>query len=503
MLEYLVIAAVVLSAASVILLLYLYAKLGASVAHQGEMKAAFENLERSGERLERLLREELGRNRDESAATARQNREELAASVRELRAAVEQRLQTFGEESGRGAEATAQRLADQKAVLDEKLRQVLLDNASGAKQLRDDVAGSLRGVNESVLKVMREMADGQNAQLQALAAQFASMTQGNQQNFETLKGAVEARLKTIQEDNAKQLEQMRLTVDEKLQGTLEKRLGESFKQVSDRLEAVHKGLGEMQVLATGVGDLKRVLTNVKTRGTWGEVQLEAMLEQALNRDQYEKNFLVRDSGERVEFAIRLPGQGEEPVWLPIDAKFPIDDYQRFLDATDKCDAAGAEAASVQLERRIRDCADDICTKYLNPPLTTDFAILFLPVEGLFADVVRRPALVESLQRDCRVMIAGPTTLWSLLTSLQMGFRTLAIQKRSSEVWNLLSSVKAEWAKYEGILEKVQKKLGEASSTIEKAQTRTRVIGRRLKDVEELPAAEPSLFVPLPDEEPRK
>jgi DNA recombination protein RmuC len=248
----------------------------------------------------------------------------------------------------------------------------------------------------------------------------------------------------------------------------------------------------MQSLAAGVGDLKKVLTNVKTRGTWGEVQLGAMLEQVLTPDQYAANVAVKEGGERVEFAIKLPGRGEageEVVWLPVDAKFPVEDYQRLMDAQEKADAESAEGAAKQLEARIKQCAGDICSKYLNPPKTTDFGILFLPTEGLFAEVIRRTGLVEFVQRECRVVIAGPTTLWALLNSLQMGFRTLAIQKRSSEVWNLLSAVKTEWTKYGDVLDKVQKKIHEASDTIEQAQTRTRVIGRKLKDVQELPAAE--------------
>jgi DNA recombination protein RmuC len=302
----------------------------------------------------------------------------------------------------------------------------------------------------------------------------------------------------MQIDNAKQLDQMRQTVDEKLQGTLEKRLGESFKQVSERLEQVHKGLGEMQTLATGVGDLKKVLTNVKTRGTWGEVQLGALLGQVLNPDQFATNVATKDGGERVEFAIKLPGQGadkDETVWLPIDAKFPVEDYQRLVEAQERADVEGVEAAGKQLENRVKACAGDICEKYLNPPKTTDFGILFLPIEGLFAEVIRRTGLTEVIQRECRVVIAGPTTLWSILSSLQMGFRTLAIQKRSSEVWNLLAAVKTEWTKYGDVLDAVQKKLHQASDTIEKAKARSRAVGRKLKDVQELPVGEATGFLP--------
>ena len=346
--------------------------------------------------------------------------------------------------------------------------------AKALRQSREELAGALKGVGDS------------------LYGQFGLLTQTTDKKLDMLREAVEQRLQAIQADNAKQLDQMRATVDEKLQGTLEKRLGDSFKQVSERLEQVSKGLGEMQSLAAGVGDLKKVLTNVKTRGTWGEVQLGAMLEQVLTPDQYAANVAVKEGGERVEFAIKLPGRGEdekEVVWLPVDAKFPVEDYQRLMDAQEKADAEAAESAAKQLEARIKQCAGDICSKYLNPPKTTDFGILFLPTEGLFAEVIRRTGLVEFVQRECRVVIAGPTTLWALLNSLQMGFRTLAIQKRSSEVWNLLSAVKTEWTKYGDVLTKVQKKIHEASETIEQAQTRTRAIGRKLKDVQELPAAE--------------
>jgi len=287
-------------------------------------------------------------------------------------------------------------------------------------------------------------------------------------------------------------------VDEKLQGTLEKRLGESFKQVSERLEQVHKGLGEMQTLATGVGDLKKVLTNVKTRGTWGEVQLGALLEQVLNPDQFATNVATKDGGERVEFAIKLPGQGannDETVWLPIDAKFPVEDYQRLIEAQEGADVEGVEMAGKQLENRVKTCARDISEKYLNPPKTTDFGILFLPIEGLFAEVIRRTGLTEVIQRECRVVIAGPTTLWSILNSLQMGFRTLAIQKRSSEVWNLLAAVKTEWTKYGDVLDAVQTKLHQASETIEKAKVRSRAVGRKLKDVQELPVGEVTAILP--------
>jgi DNA recombination protein RmuC len=280
-------------------------------------------------------------------------------------------------------------------------------------------------------------------------------------------------------------------VDERLAATLEQRLGDSFKQVSERLEAVHRGLGEMQSLAAGVGDLKRMLTNVKTRGTWGEVQLSMILEQVLAPDQYDANVACKaGSGERVEYAVRLPGQNGggdgEPVWLPIDAKFPLEDYQRMLEAQGCGDTYAMEQALKALDTRVKLSAHDIQNKYLDPPYTTDFGIMFLPTEGLYAEVLRRPGLAESLQRECRVIVAGPTTLSALLNSLQMGFRTLAIERRSSEVWQLLGAVKTQFGQFGGLLEKVHKKLEQASTTIDDAARKSRTIERKLKDVEGVP-----------------
>jgi DNA recombination protein RmuC len=334
---------------------------------------------------------------------------------------------------------------------------------------REEVAATLKGVGDSLFRQAAEVA-----------------------------AKVDGRLHALQDDNAKRLEQMRQTVDEKLQGTLEKRLGESFRLVSAQLEAVQRGLGEMQSLATGVGDLRKVLANVKVRGTWGEVQLGSLLEQLLAPDQFATNVATRPgTGERVEFAIRLPGRGDgdAEVLLPIDAKFPVEDYQRLVDASERGDGAGVEEATRALEVRIKGCARDIHEKYLNPPMTTDFAILFLPTEGLYAEVVRRIGLVELLQRDHKIVVAGPTTLAALLNSLQMGFRTLAIQKRSSEVWQVLGAVKTEFGKFGDVLEKVQKKLNEASNTIDAANVRRRAIEKKLTRVQELPAAEEDLLLP--------
>lgn len=319
---------------------------------------------------------------------------------------------------------------------------------------------------------------------------LATLTESNAQRLIEVRNMLEQKIRELQTDNGARLEEMRKTVDEKLHATLELRLGESFKLVSDRLEKVHHGLGEMQQLAIGVGDLKRVLTNVKTRGTWGEVQLGMLLEQMLTTDQFVKNIeTIPGSGERVEFAIKLPGQVDDglPMWLPIDAKFPKEQYERLIEAADHADADGVATAGRELERAIRGEAKTIARKYLSPPLTTDFAILFLPTEGLYAEVMRRPGLSDELQRVHRISIAGPSTLSAILNSLQMGFRTLALEKRSSEVWQVLGAVKTEFGKFGDVLAATRVSLERAAKNIESAETRSRQMARKLKTVEALPA----------------
>ncbi len=356
------------------------------------------------------------------------------------------------------------------------------ENTTASQKAREELAASLKNVGDSLNK------------------QITAMTLSTEQRLDAVRQAVEQRLTAMQTDNALKLEQMRATVDEKLQSTLEKRLGESFKQVSDRLEQVHKGLGEMQNLAVNVGDLKRVMTNVKTRGTWGEVLVENLLSQILSPGQFEKNFKPRESGgEVVEFAIKLPGRtedGQESVWLPIDSKFPKEDYEAIGAAQDRADTAAMEAAGRSLEARIKLFAQDISTKYLNPPRTTDFGIMFLPSEGLYAQVISRVALVEQIQRDYRVVIAGPTTLAALLNSLQMGFRTLAIQQRSSEVWKVLGAVKTEFGKFGDLLDGVKKKLDQASNTLDDTARKSRTISAKLRSVQELPAQEAGTLLNL-------
>ncbi|MBN8454810.1 DNA recombination protein RmuC [Accumulibacter sp.] len=402
----------------------------ARAAHSREtLDAGLRDVQRSIGQVERELREELARGRQEAVATARGDREEQTLSLGRL-------SQALAGELGRLGELQAQ-------------------------------------------------------QLESFAQQLSRLTNSNEQRFESLRLALEARLSLLQGDNARKLEEIRQTVDEKLHATLEQRLGDSFRLVSDRLEQVHRGLGEMQTLATGVGDLKRVLSNVKTRGTWGEVQLDALLDQLLTGDQYARNVATRPNrNDRVEFAIRLPGaDGQQPVWLPIDAKFPLEDHQRLVDAQERNDPAALELATRALEGRLRDEAKKIRDKYVEPPYTTDFAILYLPTEGLYAEVLRRPGLVDGLQRDLRICIAGPTTLAALLNSLQMGFRTLAIERRSSEVWAVLGAVKTEFGRFGEVLEATRRKLEQASRSIESAGVRTRQIERKLKNVEALPVEE--------------
>jgi len=386
-------------------------------------------------------------------------------------------------------EAQEKGLARLERELREELARNRRDDAEEAFRDREERAQSATLLAQTVTTQVGQFGTLQAERLEAFARELNRFSQGLDERFERLKLSVEGRLLAIQTDNAGKLEEMRRTVDEKLHATLEQRLGESFKQVSERLEQVHRGLGEMQSLAAGVGDLKRVLSNVKTRGTWGEVQLAALLEQLLTAEQFAANVApLPGSNERVDFAIRLPGKDDGAVvWLPIDAKFPIEDYQRLLEAQERGDAIAVEEASRGIEVRLKLEAKSIREKYVSPPHTTDFAMLYLPVEGLYAEALRRPGLAETLQRDFRVSLAGPTTLAALLNSLQMGFRTLAIEQRSAEVWAVLGAVKTEFGKFGEALAHTRKKLDEASNSISRAETRTRQLSRRLKDVEALPA----------------
>jgi DNA recombination protein RmuC len=415
-------------------------------------------------------------------------------SERELRAQLQSSAQGTRQELGSNFAQLQQTLAAQMTSvatlqnnqIDSFAQQLVKLNASNAQQLesmRQTMNLQAQHSREEQAASLKHFGDTLNQTL-------STLTESNAQRMAEVRATLEARIRDLQLDNGNRLEEMRKTVDEKLHATLEQRLGESFKLVSDRLDKVHQGLGEMQQLAIGVGDLKRVLTNVKTRGTWGEVQLEMLLEQVLTPDQYGKNVeTVPGSGERVEFAIKLPGHedGGTPVWMPIDAKFPKEQYERLAESADRADAEGVATAGRELERAVRNEAKTIAEKYLSPPLTTDFAILFLPTEGLYAEVMRRPGLSDELQRSLRISIAGPSTLSALLNSLQMGFRTLALEKRSSEVWQVLGAVKTEFGKFGDVLATTKMALERAAKNIDQAETRTRQMTRKLKSVEALPS----------------
>lgn len=368
-------------------------------------------------------------------------------------------------------------------------------------QMRMENMQQFHVLGDMLSKSLKESSDAQDRRLAELNTRFSHMAVENEQKLDQIRNSMEQRLDTLTDENQKQLENMRQTVDEKLQKTLEERLSQSFKLVSERLEEVYKGLGEMQNLASGVGDLKKVLSNVKTRGILGEIQLSAILEQILTKEQYEENIITkRGSNDRVEFAICLPGDGETPVYLPIDAKFPADKYSALTDAYESGDKALIEACAKDLERSIRNSARYIRDKYVDPPYTTDFAILFLPFEGLYAEVVRR-GLVEVLQREYRINIAGPTTMAALLNSLQMGFRTLAIEKHSSEVWEILGAVKTEFGKFETTLKKAQERINQAGNELDNLiGTRTNVMQRKLRDVTALPDDRSKNLLEIHDEE---
>lgn len=386
-------------------------------------------------------------------------------------------------------------------ALGKDLRTQREDAVSAARELRAELAASQKDGFERLLLILGQLGKTQTDKLADVASRIKEMSESNTAAIDKTRLLIDARLKELQEGNEKKLEQMRHTVDEKLQGTLEKRLGESFKLVSERLEAVQQGLGEMRNLATGVGDLKKVLTNVKSRGTWGEVQLGALLEQILTPEQYDRNVQTKSgSSEVVEFAIRLPGPEDDKdsqVWLPIDAKFPQEDYLRLVEASEAGDAVAVAQAVAALVRSVQNSAKDISSKYLNPPKTTDFAILFLPTEGLYAEALRQPGLMEKLQNDYRIVVAGPTTLAAILNSLRMGFKTLAIAQRSSEVWKVLSAVKSEFGKFGDVLDRVGKQLDTARKSIDQTGARTRAIERKLRSVEALPVPGVEEMLTLP------
>ena len=386
-----------------------------------------------------------------------------------------------------------------------ELRDGREEAAKRSHELREEVSGSLDKTAQTLSTTVGQLGNVQKQQLESVTTQVQALVETNQQRLEGLRATISEQLGEMREANEKKLEEMRRTVDEKLQGTLEKRLGESFQQVREQLDAVHKGLGQMQSLAAGVGDLKNVLTNVKARGTWAEYQLEAILEQVLTPEQFDRNVATREnSSERVEFAIRLPGRSDDPndcVWLPIDSKFPQEDYIRLTEASKSADAEAVAQSTRELMRSVTQSAKTIAEKYLNPPHTTDFAVLYLPTEGLYAEVLRQPGMVSQLQQDYRVVVSGPTTIAALLNSLRLGFRSLAIEQQASEVWQVLAAVKTEFGKFGEVLDKVKKQLATASNTIDQTQTRTRAMARKLRKVEQLPSGESDeLLEFLPEDE---
>ncbi len=458
-----------------------------------------ESVEKELEKFERAVREDLGQSRREHDATAKQLREEVTDLISKLGTNTTEvlkngttdqksRLEDFGKQIAEEKAANVKKIDELRQTIENTLEQLRGDNTKNAEATRAESSKSLREFTTQLREQLNDSFKTQNETLLTMSRRVSELIEASDKRGETLRTTVEKRLDTLREDNNTKLEAMRNTVDEKLQGTLEKRLGESFKQVSERLETVHKGLGEMKNLANGVGDLKRVMTNVKSRGTWGEVQLGAILEHILSPTQFERNVKVKPtSSEHVEYAVCLPGDnGGESVYLPIDSKFPVEAYQRLLQAQEDADQTAVLSAGKELENGIKACAAEIQKKYLAPPHTTDFGIMFLPSEGLYAEAIRRTNLVEFCQREHRVVLAGPTTLAAILNSFQLGFRTMAIQERSTEVWNVLGAVKTEFGKFGDVLTRVKKKLHEASNTVDKAEVRTRAMERQLRSVEELP-----------------
>lgn len=477
------------------------------------------------------MREAVEQKLSQAIAESRNGRGELVEAFQQFEGRLEQRLASFDTALANGRMELADVLGGLRgeltkavgyiAVESTKSRDALLDNAGKFEARIQERFEALTSTNRQVLEslksdigmqlgamsvVLREQLDGNAHQLRtqltgiqdAVAQQLVTLAQGNQHSADQLRATLNERLSMIQADSTAKLDVIRQTVDEKLHATLERRLGESFQIVCERLEQVHRGLGEMQALTAGVGDLKRVLASVKARGTWGKVQLGAIIEQILTPDQYAKDVFTHPAAsERAEFALKLPGkQGDQPVWLPIDARFPMDDYQRLLDAYERTDEEGIRQAAKTLEECVRAEAQAIRDKYVRPPHTTDFAILYLPAEGLFAEVLRRPGLSEAMQRDFRVVISGPTNLAAILNSLQMGFKTLSVEKRSAEVWTLLGAVKNEFGKFGDVLAATQQKLEAATHQFSEVGARTRAIQRRLRNVEELPPTEMAMVLPL-------
>jgi DNA recombination protein RmuC len=472
-----------------------------------ETKSLVEALSKDLNRVESALKIELKENRDEMTASAKANREEMSLSIKNLGETLSKNLiESFGQQKDlldifsrkldTLTNSNNEKLDSLTKTLEVKLTQLQESNSLNNKESRKELKEGFESFKKEIENSLNNYKDAQRENFDNFQTLQKNQHTANNEKLEAMKSTIERSIKGLQEGNEKKLEEMRVTVDEKLQKTLETRLGESFKLVSDRLEAVHKGLGDMQQLAIGVGDLKKVLSNVKTRGVLGEYQLENILDQLLTPEQYGKNIRTKvGSNASVEFAIKLPGREDQDktVWLPVDSKFPKEDFELLSDAYENV-TDQIEVHRKNFVRGIKKCAQDIRDKYIDSPNTTDFAILFLPFESLYAEVLRTPGLFEALQKDYKIIITGPTTLSALLSSLQMGFRTLAIEKRTSEVWDLLGAVKTEFSKFGGILEKTKKKLQEASNVIDDAGIRSRAIERKLKDITQLPQEQTTILL---------
>lgn len=451
-------------------------------------------------RVDPLIREEFSRNRTENQLLFKDNREETNTAFRLLGNGLSKTVLDLSNAQKNLFESFSNQLNILISSFEEKTKNLQEQLERITKEGRIEQTNSLKSFEEKNVQNGKEFNELQKTKFDELILKQENIKKEIEEKLKEIRETVEGKLKILQEDNSKKLEEMRLTVDEKLQATVEKRFNESFKLINDRLEQVHKGLGEMQSLASGVGDLKKVLTNVKTRGNLGEIQLGAILEQILSPEQYDKNVSVKQgTQERVEFAVKLPGKNKEQqsLLLPIDSKFPNEDFQRLIEAYDTLSSTNPkelEAIVKQFENSVKKNAKDIKDKYINPPVTTDFAIMFVPTEGLYAEILRRTGLFEFLQREYKITVVGPTNLVAFLSSLQMGFKTLAIEKRSSEVWEVLGAVKTEFGNFANVLEKTKKKLQEASNVIDNASVRTRAIERKLKNVQELPVDKATLLI---------
>jgi DNA recombination protein RmuC len=479
----------------------------------GSLRASLSDLSTAQQAQLETFATRLNETRTEATTNARNLREEIrltlnqlgdgvSAKIGELITAQGEKLDTVTGQITALTEGNERRQETLRANVEARLGELKTDAGVNARALREEVTGNLQNLANGLRQTIEQISQSQIERLDRVSGSVAELTQKSGEQQEALRRTVEERLDVIRTENSEKLEQMRQTVDENLHNTLEQRLGASFRMVSDWLEQVYRSMGEMQQLASGVGDLTRLLANVRSRGAWGEVALGNILEQVMAPDQYDRNVeIVPGSNERVEYAIRLPGDGEKPVWLPLDAKFPIEDYDRLTDASQRGDSDGVETAARAIETRIRSSARDISEKYIHSPYSTEFAVLFLPVEGLYAEVLRRPGLTDALQREHHIMVAGPSNLAALLVSFRMGFRCLAIQRRSSEVWRLLSAVKTEFGRFGGVIDKVSRKLQETQNVIDvEVGRRRRAMDRKLQGVEALPEPEAVAVLGLEAEE---